>query len=150
MAELEKRIAEDLKGSIKNKDAIRRSTLRMIIASIQNLAIEKKEKGLDDADVLKIIAKQVKQHQDSIESFKKGERDDLVEKEEKELEILKSYLPEQLGEKEVEEIVKKVISQTGASSKSEFGNVMKLSMQELKGRADGKTVSSVVQRLLSG
>ena len=148
MGDLEKRIARDLKGSIKNKDAIRTSTLRMITASIQNLAIEKKEEGLDDADVLKIIARQVKQHQDSIESFKKGKRDDLVKKETQELEILKSYLPEQLGEKEVEEIVKKVISQTGASSKSEFGNVMKLSMQELKGRADGKTVSSVVQRLL--
>ena len=150
MGDLEKRIARDLKGSIKNKDAIRTSTLRMITASIQNLAIEKKEEGLDDADVLKIIARQVKQHQDSIESFRKGKRDDLVKKETQELEILKSYVPEQPGEKEVEEIVKKVISQTGASSKSEFGNVMKLSMQELKGRADGKTVSSVVQRLLSG
>lgn len=149
MGDLEKRIARDLKGSIKNKDAIRTSTLRMITASIQNLAIEKKEEGLDDADVLKIIARQVKQHHDSIESFKKGKRDDLVERETQELEILKLYLPEQLGEKEVEEIVKKVISQTGASSKSEFGNVMKLSMQELKGRADGKTVSPVVQRLLS-
>jgi len=150
MGNLEKRIAGDLKGSIKNKDVIRTSTLRMITASMQNLAIEKKGEALDDADILKIIAKQVKQHQDSIESFKKGKRDDLVEKETKELEILKSYLPEQLDEKDVEEIVKNVISQTGASSKSEFGNVMKLSMQELKGRADGKTVSSVVQRLLSG
>ena len=150
MGDLEKRIAADLKRSIKNKDAIRTSTLRMITASIQNLSIEKRQEGLDDTDVLKIITRQVKQHQDSIESFKKGKRDDLVKKETKELEILKSYLPDQLDEKEVEEIVKKVISETGASSKSDLGKVMKLSMQELKGRADGKTVSSVVQKLLSG
>jgi uncharacterized protein YqeY len=149
MGKLEKRIAEDLKGSIKNKDEIRTSTLRMIIASIQNLAIEKKQKELDDNDVLKIISKQVKQRHDSIESFKKGGRSDLVDKEQKELEILKSYLPEQLDEKKVEEIVKKIISGIASPSESEFGNVMKLTMQELKGRADGKIVSGIVKKLLS-
>ena len=148
MGNLEKRIAKDLKESIKNRDAIRTSTLRMITASMQNLTIEKKEKELEDVDVLKIIAKQAKERQDSIESFKKGKRDDLVEKETKELEILKSYLPEQFDEKKIEEIVREVISQTGASSKSDVGKVMKMSMQELRGRADGKTVSSIVQRLL--
>ena len=150
MGDLEKRIAKDLKESVKNRHAIRTSTLRMIIASMQNLAIEKKQEGLEDADILKIIAKQAKQHEDSIESFKKGKRDDLVEKETKELEILKSYLPEQLDEKKIEEIVRGVISQTGASSKSDLGKVMKMSMEELKGRADGKTVTSIVQKLLSG
>ncbi len=149
MGELEKRIAEDLRNSIKNKDEIRTSTLRMITASTQNLAIEKKQKELKDDDVLKIISGQVKQHQDSIESFKKGGRQDLVEKETKELGILKSYLPEQLGEAQIEEIVRKVISETRASSKSDFGKVMKLSMEGLKGRADGKLVSSIVQKLLT-
>ncbi|MBU1853926.1 MAG: GatB/YqeY domain-containing protein [Candidatus Omnitrophica bacterium] len=148
MGALDKKIAKDLKDSIKNKDGLRTSTLRMLTADIQNLGIEKKSSELDDDQVLKIIAKQVKQHQDSIESFKKGDRQDLVEKETKELEILKSYLPEQLGEKEVEEVVKKVIAQTGASSKSDFGKVIKLSMQEMKGCADGKMVSSIVQKLL--
>ncbi|MDP8230106.1 MAG: GatB/YqeY domain-containing protein [Candidatus Gorgyraea atricola] len=148
MSKLEKRIGEDLKESIKSRDSIRTSTLRMITASMQNLAIEKKTKELDDSDILKIISKQVKQHQDSIENFKKGERPDLVEKEEKELEILKAYLPEQLGEKEVEAAVKKVIAETGASSKADFGKVMKGAMQELKARADGKIVSSIVQKLL--
>lgn len=150
MGNLEKRIAKDLKESIKNKDEIRTSTLRMITAAIQNLAIEKRVKELDDDDdVVKILSKQLKQHQDSIESFKKGERGDLVEKETKELEILKTYLPEQLGEEKIKEIVKEVISKMDAASKSDFNKVMKLSVQELKGRADGKIVSSVVQKLLS-
>ncbi len=142
------RIARDLRDSIRNRDAIRTSTLRMITASMQNLAIDKKVKELEDGDVLKIISKQLKQHQDSIESFKKGCRLDLVEKESKEFEILKSYLPEQLSEEKIAEIVKDIISQTGASSKSDFGKVMKLSMEELKGRADARSISSIVQKLL--
>jgi len=149
MGTLTKKIAGDLRASIKNKDAIRTSTLRMITASIQNLCIEKKTKELEDGEILKIITKQIKQRQDSIESFKKGERGDLVDKETKELEILKSYLPEQLSEKDVETTVKKIISQTGASSKSDFGKVMQLCMQDLKGRADGKTVNAIVQKLLT-
>ena len=149
MCKLEKRIAKDLKESIKNKDETLTSTLRMITASIQNLAIEKKTKELKDTDVMKIISKQAKQHHDSIESFKKGGRTDLVEKETKELSILKSYLPKQLDEKELEGIVKKVISETDASSKADFGKVMKLVMQEIKSQADGKIISSLVQKLLN-
>ena len=150
MGKLEQKITNDLKDSIKNKDRIRTSTLRMMIASMKNLAIEKKAEELEDQDVIKVLSKQVKQHNDSIESFKKGNRADLVEKETKELEILKSYLPQQLGEDKIEEIIKKVIAETGASSKSDFGKVMKLSMQELKGQADGKLVTSIVQKLLTG
>lgn len=148
MGELEKKIAGDLKMSIKTKDAARTSTLRMVTASIQNAEIEKQVKGLEDGDVIKIISGQMKQRLDSIESFKKGNRPDLVEKESKELDILKSYLPEQLDEKKIEATVKRIVSETGAASKSEFGKVMKLAMEELKGKADGKTVSSIVQKLL--
>ncbi|MBU4311397.1 MAG: GatB/YqeY domain-containing protein [Candidatus Omnitrophica bacterium] len=149
MGEFGEKIAGDLKGSIKNKDALRTSTLRMITASMQNLAIEKQVKELEDSDILKIISKQMKQRHDSIESFKKGGREDLVEKETKELEILKSYLPEQLSGEAIEDIVKKVIKDTGASSKADFGKVMKQVMQETKGHADGKTISAMVQNLLS-
>lgn len=148
MGKFEKRIAEDLKISIKSRDAIRTSTLRMVIASMQNAAIEKQVKELEDEDVIKIISKQVKQRLDSIESFEKGGRQDLAEKETKELDILKAYLPEQLDEKKIEAVVKKIISETGAASKSDFGKVMKLVMEELKGKAEGKTVSSVLQKLL--
>lgn len=149
MGEFGEKIAGDLKGSIKNKDALRTSALRMITASMQNLAIEKQVKELEDSDILKIISKQMKQRHDSIESFKKGGREDLVEKETKELEILKSYLPEQLSGEAIEDIVKKVIKDTGASSKADFGKVMKQVMQETKGHADGKTISAMVQNLLS-
>jgi len=151
MGELAKKISEDLKAAIKARDTIRISTLRMVTASIQNIAIEKRIKDLelDDAEVIKIISGQVKQHIDSIESFKKGSRQDLIEKETKELEILKTYLPQQLSEKELEELVKKIIVELGATSRSDFGKVMKVVMQELKGRGDGKTVSALVQKLLS-
>jgi uncharacterized protein YqeY len=149
MANLAKRISEDLKKSIKAKDVIRTSTLRMVTASMESLAIEKKAKELEDADVIKVISRQVKQHEDSIESFKKGNRLDLVEKETKELEILKSYLPKQLDEAEIEALVRKIISQTGASSKTDFSNIMKIAMQELKGQADGKIISAMVQKLLA-
>lgn len=147
---LSKKIAEDLKQSIKNKDTVRLSTIRMVVAAIKNLAIEKKTEVVDDGDVLKIIAKQVKQHHESIDSFKKGGREDLVEKEVKELEILKRFLPEQLSEEKIFEVIQRIVTETGASSNKDFGNVMKLSMEELKGRADGKIISSTVKKLLSG
>lgn len=150
MGNIGNKISSDLKESIKNKDVLRTSTLRMLTASIQNLLIEKKAKELEDGDTLKIIARQIKQRQDSIESFKKGNRMDLAEKEAKEMEILKTYMPEELGEVEIKNIIQRIISQTGASSKSDFGNVMKAVMQETKGRADGKLVSSMVQQLLNG
>ncbi|MFH1782818.1 MAG: GatB/YqeY domain-containing protein [Candidatus Omnitrophota bacterium] len=148
MVTLQEKLAEDLKTSIKNKDALRTSTLRMLIASIQNLSIEKKGK-IEDADVQKILAKHIKQHQDSIESFKKGNRNDLVEKEEKEQAILKSYMPEELPKEEIEKIIKSIISEIGATSKSDFGKVMKLAMEKAGPRANGKIVSGIVQALLT-
>lgn len=150
MGDISKKIANDLKESIKNKDATRTSTLRMVTAAIQNLLIEKRMQESEDKDVLKILAKQIKQHQDSIESFKSGNRQDLAEKERQEFEILKSYMPEQLGEKEIEKIVKDTISKTGVFLKSDFGKVMKAVMEETKGQADGKMVSSAVQKFLQG
>ena len=150
MGSIGNKVSSDLKESIKNKDVLRTSTLRMLTASIQNLLIEKKAKELEDGDTLKIIARQIKQRQDSIESFKKGNRMDLAEKEAKEMEILKTYMPEEIDEVEIKNIIQRIISQTGASSKSDFGNVMKAVMQETKGRADGKLVSSMVQQLLNG
>lgn len=149
MAGLGGKIAKDLKESIKARDEIRTSTLRLLTAAMQNMAIEKRQEELDDADIVKVISRQMKQRQDAIESFKKGGRSDLAEKESKEFEILKSYLPAQITEKEIEETVKRIIDQTGAASKSDFGRVMKICMQELNGRADGKIVSSVVQKLLT-
>jgi uncharacterized protein len=148
MNKLENRIREDLREAMKNKDDGRVSTLRMIIASMQNAVIEKKQDKLNDDDISAIISRQLKQRAESIESFKKAGRNDLVEKESAESGILKQYLPPQADTAEIERIVREVISQTGAASKSDFGMVIKLCMQKLKGRADGKNVSSIVQKLL--
>ena len=143
------KIDADLKTAIKKKDAAWKSALRLLKTAINNKMIEQKVNELKDSDIIALIRKDVKRHQDSIEQFKKGERDDLVKKEEAELEILKSYLPKEVSPDEIKEIVKKIIDETGASGKKDFGKVMKAVMEELKGACDGKTVSSIVNELLN-
>jgi len=142
--ELKEKVENDFKTALKSKDAITVSTLRMLKAAMHNKEIEKKGEKIQDAEILKIVSRQVQQHKDSIEGFKKGKRQDLVEKETKELEILKNYLPEQLSEEEIANVIKKVIADIGAKDKSDLGKVMKAAMAELKGRADGKLVNQIV------
>lgn len=141
---LEEKLQYDLREAMKAKDLLKVSVIRMLRASIGNTKIEKRVTLLEDGDIFQIITKQIKQHRDSIEAFKKGNRADLVEKESKELEILNSYLPEQLSAEEIVDIVKAVISQTGASSRADLGKVMKEVMAKVKGRADGRVVSQIV------
>lgn len=143
-AELCARIDNDLKEAMKQRDPIRVSTLRMLRAAIKNAAIEKRTESLEEADVLQIISKQVRQHEDSIEQFTKGGRTDLVEKESQELEILKSYLPPALSNEEIVAIVKEAIAEVGAQTRKDMGKVMKVCMEKVRGRADGKIVSRVV------
>ncbi len=147
---LEERLLEDLRSAIKTKDTIRTSTLRMVKASMERFAIEKQIKNLEDRDIIRLIAKQIKQHEDSIESFQKGNRLDLVEKEKQELEILKSYMPQEISQDELIKIAQDKIKALGANSASDFGRVMKAVMEELKERADGKRVSQIVNEQLSG
>ena len=143
------RIERDFKDALKRRDGIAISTFRMLKSAMHNKEIEKKAKTLKDAEVIKIIKKQVQQHQDSIAQFKKGKREELAEKETKELEILQKYLPKQLSPEEITDIAKKIIADTGAKEKSDFGKVMKLVMAELAGKADGKLVSQVVLHQLN-
>ena len=145
---LTEKIDADLKAAIKKRDSTHTSVLRLLKTAINNKAIELKVEGLKDADVITLIRKDVKRHQDSIEQFKKGNRDDLVKKEQAELEILKSYLPKEASPEEIKKVVKKVIEETGASGKKDFGKVMKAAMEKLKGACDGKTVSSIVNELI--
>ena len=145
---LEDKLNEDFKKALKERDAIKISVIRMLKADITNTLIKLKKKSLTDEDILKIIRSSISKHVDSIEQFKKGKRDDLVKKEEAELEVLKSYLPKEADIEQVKEIIQEVIKETGASGKSDFGRVMKAAMEKLKGRADGKTVSTVVNELL--
>lgn len=145
---LEERLVVDFKESMKQKDSIRTATLSFLRAQLKNIAIEKKKDTLNDSDVVAVIKKQVKQRLDSIEKFKSGGRSDLVEKEEKELEILKRYLPEELSKDEVEKIIEEVITQTQASSMKDMGRVMKEVVAKAAGRAESKLVSDLVRSKL--
>ena len=146
---LEEKIFNDYKEAMKNKDTIRSSTLSFLRSEIGNALIEKRKKNLDDAEVISIIKKQIKQHQDSIEQFKKGNRQDLVDKETRELEILKSYLPEELSAEEIKKVIEETILEAQASGPKDMGRVMKEVMSKIAGRADGKLVSDLVKARLS-
>ena len=146
---LEEKILKDYKAAMLSKDTVKSSALSFLRADLQNLAKEKKKDKLEDSDVITIIKRQVKRHQDSIEQFKKGGRQELVDKEQKELDILKSYLPKQLSEDELSKIIGEIISSTGATGMKEMGNVMKEVMAKVGDQADGKMVSSLVKQKLS-
>ena len=143
------KIAADMKEAMRAKEAARLSTLRLLKSAIEYHKIEKKQEKIFDADVVTVIKKQVKQRQDSIESFEKGGRADLVEKEKAELAILKSYLPEELSAAEIEDIVKATITETGASTKADMGKVMKAVQAKTAGRADNRMVSQIVSANLT-
>jgi uncharacterized protein YqeY len=138
------KIAADMKDALRAKDAARLSTLRLLKSAIEYYKIEKKQEKLTDADVVVVIKKQVKQRQDSIEGFEKGGRTDLVEKEKAELAVLKSYLPEEIPQAQLEEIVKAVIAEVGATTKADMGKVMKAVHAKVAGRADNRLVSQIV------
>lgn len=146
---LEERIESEFKTALKKQEKIKLSTLRMLKADINNLKLEPNKKALTDGDIIKIIQRQVKQHKDSIEQFEKGKRQDLVEKEKEELEILLGYLPEQLSEEELKKIIAGAIKELEATSKKDMGQVIKSVMERVKGRAEGKAVSQIVSNLLS-
>jgi hypothetical protein len=145
---LEEKILTDYKGALKKKDKIRVSTLSFLRSHLMNQAIKIKKKSLEDNEVISVIKKMAKQHQDSIEQFKRGEREDLVTKETQELEILKSYLPAELSPDEVRQIVEEVIFQTQAKGPQDMGRVMKEVMARVASRADGKSVSDLVRQRL--
>jgi uncharacterized protein len=141
---LEEKIEKDLVPALKAHDAIKVSTLRMLKADINNTKIKINKNSLNDNEVLGILSKQVKQHKDSIEQFEKGKREDLVEKEKKELEILLTYMPKQLSEEELKRIIDATIKELGATTKKDMGNVIKSVMDKAKGQAEGKIVSKFV------
>jgi len=142
-----KKIEKELKKAQKEKNEIKISSLRMLKADIHNKAIQKKEE-LKDEEIVKVIQKQVRQHKESIEQFTKGNRDDLVDKEKKELAILETFLPKSLSDDELQKIVKRVIEETKATSKKEMGKVIKEVIARAKGSADGKRVSEIASGML--
>jgi hypothetical protein len=146
---LEKRIEDDLKEALKKREMVKVSALRMLRAAIKNRSIEKRKATLEDSDILGIIKKQIKQHKESIEAFALGNREDLVEKERQELEVLSFYMPAELSIEEITKVVLKAIEETKAKEKKDMGRVMKLIMPQLKGRADGKLVNKIVTEKLT-
>lgn len=140
-------LQEDLKSAMKEKDTIRKNVITMMRAAI--LQIEKDKKvELEDEGVIEVIAKGVKQRKDSIPEFEKGNRPDLVENIKKEIDILMSYLPQQLSEDELQQIITDTIFEVGAQSAKEIGKVMNALMPKVKGRADGKLVNTIVRQHL--
>jgi len=133
------------------KDSARLGVLRMLKAALKNAAIDRvgAEGELEDSEAIAVVRKQVKQRQDSIESFEKGGRRELAEKERAEIEILNSYLPQAIGGEELKRIVAATIVETGATSRAQMGAVMKALQSKVAGRADGKTLSVEVQRQLA-
>lgn len=141
------RIEEEFKNALKQKDEIVVSSLRNLKAEIKNTEIDKR-KTLTDEEVLQVVAKKIKQHKDSIESFKAGSRDDLVAIEQQQMEVLQKYLPKPLSEDEARELVKSVVKELNATA-SDFGRVMKEVMVKAKGAVDGKLASEIVKDELS-
>ncbi len=146
--ELNKRLVQDMKTAMKEKDKTRLSVIRMLRAALQNEAIAKGVDSLSEEDAMLIVSRQAKQLQESLDEFKKANREDLLEKTANELAIVQEYMPEQLSEAEIEELVKQAILSTGAKTKREFGKVMGAVMPKVKGRADGSTVQKIVKELL--
>jgi len=147
-SEILDRILADIKSAMKSKDKDRLSALRFLHSEIKNVSINERRDPTDE-DATNVVAKMIKQRQESIEQFKEGGRDDLVASEELQLEIYRTYQPEQLGEDEIEKLVDQAIADTGASGKADMGKVMKALMPQVKGKADGKLVSSIVNAKLS-
>jgi uncharacterized protein len=146
----QEKIDADLMAAMRSRDAGRLSVLRLVKSALTNAAIEKHGStgGLGDADAAAVIRKQVKQRQDSIESFEKGGRPELVAKERKEIEYLSEYLPKPMSDDEILLLVKEAIAEAGATSKAQMGAVMRIATERAAGRVDGKTLSQVVQKAL--
>jgi len=142
------KIGESLKEALKKRDTVRVSVLRMLLAAVKNKEVEK-IRALSDDEFFSIVKTSIKQHLDSIESFKKGQRLDLVEKEEKELVILKEYLPAQLTEEEITREIEEAITTVDAKNQKDMGKVIKFLMEKFPGRVDGKVLSAMVLKRLS-
>jgi uncharacterized protein YqeY len=145
---LKQRLQDDLKRAMRAKDALRKRTLRLALAEIKNREIEVRGE-LSDADVAAVLQKEAKQRRETLEELTQVDRPELVASEQAELEVLKEYLPQQLGRAEIADLARQVIADLGAEGPRQMGRVMGALMPQLKGQADGKLVNQVVRELLS-
>ncbi len=145
---LKQKLTDDLKQAMRDGDTVKRSVIRLALAAIKNAEIAR-QADLEDADILGIIAKEVRQRKESIEAFKQGKRPDLVAQEEAEMAVLEQYLPKQMTREEVVAEARQVIEEVGAQGLSDKGKVMPQLIAKLKGKADGREINEVVTELLS-
>ncbi|MGO1579914.1 MAG: GatB/YqeY domain-containing protein [Peptoniphilaceae bacterium] len=144
---LKDKLMEDLKTSMRNKDKLKKDTITMVRAAIKQKEVDERIE-LTDEEILDILSKQLKEKKSSIEEFKKGDRHDLIEQTNAEINILLDYLPEQLSEEELTKIVKETMEECDVTSPKDMGKLMKNIMPKIKGRADGGMVSKIAQSLL--
>lgn len=147
---LKQKIQEDLQSAMIARDDLRLSTLRMLKSAIQYYEIQKGGAGYEatDEDVIDVIGREIKKRKESIAMYKQGGREESAQNEQKELDILKSYLPEQMPEEEVRKLIEETIQQTGATSIQDMGKVMGALMSKIKGKADSSLVSNIVREAL--
>ena len=147
---LKDRLNDDLKDAMRSRDALRRNTIRLLLSAIGYEEIARKQGDLDDDAVTQVLTKQAQQRRDSIEAYTKGGRADLVAQEEAELAIVTAYLPSPLSAEEISAIVDAAIADAGASGPQDMGKVMGRVMPQVRGRADGRQVSALVNQRLRG
>lgn len=148
---LKQQLHDQLKEAMKAQDELQKSVVRMLLSAITYFEIQKGGAGYSatDEDVISVIEKQVKQRKDSIEQFEKAGRQELADKEKEEMDILKKYLPEQLSEEEIKNLIQDAITQTGAKTPQDMGKVMGALVPQTKGKADGSLVSKLVKEVLT-
>ena len=142
------KLKDDLKQAMRDKDILKRDTIRLIMSGIKQIEVDQRREVTEE-DVIKLIQKGVKQREDAINFAKDGGREDLVEQNQAEIDILSSYLPKQLSDEELKEAIKQIIQKVEATSMKEMGKVMGVATKELSGKADGKRINQVVKELLS-
>src|SRR5579872_7411919 len=148
MEELQTQISRELQEAMKNRDAVRVSTLRLLISAFRNKEIERR-KTLSDAELLDVIQTEGKRRREAIEEYSKANRPDLADKEKAELAVLQIYLPQPLSEAELRQLVEKAVQSVGAKGPQDMGRVMSALMPQIKGRADGKQAQQIVVQLLA-
>jgi hypothetical protein len=145
---LKQKLTDDLKQAMRDGDKVKLSVIRLVMAAIKNAEIAR-QTALDDADILGIIAKEARQRRESVEAFRQGNRQDLVVQEEAELTLLQGYLPQQISREEIMAEARRVIEEVGAQGPGDKGKVMPKLISQLKGKADGREINTVVTELLA-
>jgi uncharacterized protein YqeY len=146
---IEQKLRDDLKTAMRERDAMRKTTIRLTLAALKNAQVAKNA-GLTEDEEIAVLSKETKQLRDAIVEFERGKRGDLVAEATAQIEILQEYLPQALSEREVIELARAAIAETGAATPKQMGQVMRVLMPQVRGRADGKVVSQIVSALLAG